>query len=405
MRNTFFVLLLVSGLGSCDYSVKNKFHWQAENSTIYNDSVTLVSNGVKSFPITQKTSVATIPYLNTLVQQGTEYLYFYNYYSNQVFIYNFTSEILVKAVEYDNQGPNELLPNTTNQVLLTSLDTLIAFDRQAKRISFFRDSVMYDRIDLYQITSRDKLNTYQVWQPSLMECFFMRGDSLFFSLHQYLCYAMLICEGDCNYNSVLTVDIRAKTASARLGVPEIYRYGNWGTQTAQPTHLFHTYNLNQQKFVYSFAADPFLYVEEGEGYGKFFVGSKYFKTIYPQSFSKNKIDKDNSWRHCSTSPFYDRIFYDRYSRLYYRFALHGIALDDYDKGSKSGAFSIIIINEKFKKVGEVYFDKSIAKNYSLKHIVITREGLFILRNDIYSEQPNFISLERFEVKRVSEEKF
>lgn len=404
MKKQLFILLFLATLCSCDYSIKQKFFWQEENATVFNDSLTFVSNGIKYIPINSKTSVSSIPYLNILTLSGVEYLYFYNHYSNQLFIYHFSSDSLIKTITFDSQGPNELLPNTTNQVLLTSLDTIITYDTATKRISFFKDSVLFNRINLYQITDGKTLNTYKVWQPSLMEGFIKRGNNLYFTLHQYLSYALFNCSGNCNYNTVLAVNITNKDAAGKLPVPKIYSYGNWGVQTAIPTHLFHTHNANQRKFVYSFAADPYLYIEENDGYSKIFVGSKYFKKIYPMMLRKRNVDKEKSWKHCATSPFYGRVFYDQYNDLYYRFTTHGVSNDEYDKGTKSGPFSIIILNEKFEKVGEVYFDKNCADNYSLKHIVLCKKGFFILRNDVYNNHPDSIPLEHFTISKLASPK-
>jgi len=83
---------------------------------------------------------------------------------------------------------------------------------------------------------------------------------------------------------------------------------------------------------------------------------------------------------CKTS-FYDYILYDEHRKVYYRFVKLGIESSPQDDLEKLSSFpplvSIIIIDDNFRKVGEVELPKG---KFLFSNAFVGEEGLYISNN-------------------------
>lgn len=116
------------------------------------------------------------------------------------------------------------------------------------------------------------------------------------------------------------------------------------------------------------------------------------KSKYLNKFNgKNKFTSSNlkdDFKFQIVSPHYSGIYYDEYRNYYYRVAIHKQKLiDKHNLPNHTGSnpWSIIIFDENFKKLSEIFIE---GKKY-FPHIFITKKGLLLLNlKKYYAKQPN-----------------
>lgn len=148
---------------------------------------------------------------------------------------------------------------------------------------------------------------------------------------------------------------------------------------------------HDDKSVYSFSADPHIYItEDYTNSQKFYAGT----SIFSKPISNPKL----SIKNFLISTAYMGIFYDKYRKVYYRVVVGSVDdeknITKYDK-----PISIIILNDSYEIIGEVELPE---KQHDYLSIFVAREGLYISnyneKNSMLDE--NFIS---FSIYALSDE--
>lgn len=137
---------------------------------------------------------------------------------------------------------------------------------------------------------------------------------------------------------------------------------------------------DKQEFIYSFFMDEYVYSTDFKNKPRtFYAGSKYFDEIPSMNNIRNNEKLQD--RQFNTNYAYKQIIFDKFRKVYYRFVLHPTQRDnmDYMHGKP---FSIVILDENLKKVGEteVFKEKMYYTNY-----FVAPEGLYISLN--HSQNP------------------
>ena len=160
-----------------------------------------------------------------------------------------------------------------------------------------------------------------------------------------------------------------------------------------------------ENYVYSFHAYDSIIVTSNYIDTKNFVAkSRYMEAIenkgVPVGATNNEIMKGNLEAH------YGNILYDKYRSVYYRFCYH----EDNYKGPQNidylmsgGAFSIIIINEDFKVVGETLFPSG---KYAPRLFFVNKDGLWLSENNFQREgvSDDILSFRCLTLEDISDEK-
>lgn len=142
---------------------------------------------------------------------------------------------------------------------------------------------------------------------------------------------------------------------------------------------------NGEYFIYSFAYDENIYIAnlKHDSVQKIPVKSDYFKEVkLPDELTASPIDFcTNSW--------YGNLLYDKYRNVYYRIAYPQNEIEKNIRptelicyGRKN--FSIIILDEKFNKIGETKFPNY---TYNPRVMFILEDGLYI--SDSHYLNPKF----------------
>ncbi|MFQ5447803.1 MAG: DUF4221 family protein, partial [Saprospiraceae bacterium] len=138
-------------------------------------------------------------------------------------------------------------------------------------------------------------------------------------------------------------------------------------------------------FIYSFGLIHEVLETDHAGFKSWkYNASSHFSTIKPFSkeaiTQKNYPGKDALQKYDHTTPSYYCIIFDKYRRLYYRFATLPLSEDEYNTADRRHQPTIIILNEDFKKIGETVLPK---RGFNYRMIFLNNMGLHIGKESEY----------------------
>lgn len=149
----------------------------------------------------------------------------------------------------------------------------------------------------------------------------------------------------------------------------------------------HSYGFTGKDVAVSFYYSDSIYVSSDFQHVKGYCAkSRYFPCLRPKPYNA-QMDLYDRLRKQADEPQYWHLIYDKYRKVFYRFALHpyeypeGKTPMDEDCGRE---FSIVILNDKYERIGEVYFPGNIY-NYHL--CFVGKKGLYLSLNN--QENPIF----------------
>jgi len=198
-----------------------------------------------------------------------------------------------------------------------------------------------------------------------------------------------------NFQSVI-LDLNTQNWLQNTTRPITYQKGFFGSPNLY--QCYRTYNENTNHFYYSFPIDNYIYTNTENNDAKFYAGSYLFDDIEPMSTNPFKIAFQNSDRFFRQSPSYAGIFYDKYRNLYYRLAELPVSNENIDandeliRGFKN--YTIIILDEKLKKVGEYIMPKY---TNGSGMVFISKDGLNILNFKKSNKNEDRMYFDLFEV--------
>jgi hypothetical protein len=176
--------------------------------------------------------------------------------------------------------------------------------------------------------------------------------------------------------------------------PDMYKKGNWGIGTAF-REVSNTYTPDR-KMVLSFSADPDITVREiyENTEETFYAGSKHHTKIQSLKKSVEQTTVDDEVRFYMENTVYHEIIYDKYNKLYYRFA-HLPVYDGYSTRDfiHKKPISVIILDENFNKVGETLLP---ANKYYSRQCFVSPEGLHI---QVLSDDDDWLKFKVFRIYR------
>lgn len=171
--------------------------------------------------------------------------------------------------------------------------------------------------------------------------------------------------------TLIEYDLRSSKISYFAPYPESYDNGIWSIYYRS---TFKAYNEDTQKFVFSYPGDHYVYVfdQRGKLLEKKYAGSKFFDEITSFPFGLPELgDARKREDYYFGSPSYSTLLYDKFRKVYYRFAetpKKDRKPDEYDKRS-----SIIILDQNLAKIGE--YQLPWGDQYNTFVFFISKEGL------------------------------
>lgn len=363
MKKTLQFILLFVCMISCSEGIRD-----------VSDSMSLVP--AEDFLEYEIDSDSEVPIFNlyTFEDNGTEYLTFSNRHSRTILIYELLSGKFVKKVEFAGEGPNGIgqwlygyLMTDFNHIYVPSAHKETIFLTDTTGV--FKDKIIYSYTE-------DGLNTLRAYYNNIdnVQLTFI-GDSLYIpqSLNNSLGEDKWVKESPVS----VVVDMNnGKVTRFPMNHPpllpdrEVRKTLEGGVAYSQV--------YNGKDFVYSFTMDEKLYQVNPQtgNYETFPVKSRYLPEL---KFRKSPEDFAQVLKKNCETAHYGNIFYDKFRKVYYRFACPETELGanlNYLKILHTGKkeFSIMILDEEFNILGETKFP---AFTY-VPHICFIREdGLYI----------------------------
>ncbi|TAE19805.1 MAG: DUF4221 domain-containing protein [Bacteroidetes bacterium] len=178
-------------------------------------------------------------------------------------------------------------------------------------------------------------------------------------------------------STVQVLNLNNKEWTSMIPLSQKYDEGFYGAPNFYNTYK--TVNYLKKNIYISFPVDNYIYeISAKDKVNKYYAGSKYLKDVKPMAKRTFQVLFQDYDRFFRKSPSYSSIIYDKYRDIYYRIAQRGISNDliDSKDNLKNGLkpFSIIVLNNKFRKVGEITLPDY---TYAWQCIIPVREGVLI----------------------------
>ncbi len=372
-------------------------YYQKENASVYNKAMELASREILEFPLDSNLRFTTYS-IGVSTVEGREYLSFLDADLMTLVIFDYTDTHKLRIVQFEYEGPNGVENLATSGHYLHSFDSIYLFHHWS--------GVLLHATDSGEIINRYPLTDYGN-TPKLPMPFPNTAAPILYSKGKLLlpCTITLYQNDYRDYPSSLSVDLATKKVNYLSVFPDLYSEAYWGNKFKYEPAI--AYNPTTEELVLSYPVDHFLQrvnLQTGE-VSRHFVGSEHFEAIPPfkQDISHHlkrvkgirDIEEDD---HGSSTSDYRGIYYDQNHKLYYRVALIRPPLEGLSV-SRVPDLSVIILNERFEKLGERLFS---SKVYDPSKIFLSSTGINLFRRDKYNQDENKIAIEVFEPVMVGD---
>lgn len=312
--------------------------------------------------------------LYTFEEMGVEYLTFSNSDTRTILIYELQTGKLVKKISYDAEGPNGIgtrlygyLVKDFNHIYIPNVNQSRIYETDTtgilrKTIDFSKIEEGFLSIPAYYTNHDDK------------QLYFI-GDTL------YIPQTLNRTIGTDRWVEESPVAVFIDTLSNKIKkFPMLHPHGKITSKNYNSYIADISYSLLMKDscFIYSFSLDENLYKVDihSNKQNKILAKSQFAPNVSPIRIPKELTQLIK--KTCEMAS-YGNIMYDKYRKVYYRFVYHKMELnskEDYRKLLHSGKtdFSIIILDENFKVLGETRFP---AFTYVPHISFINEDGLYL----------------------------
>lgn len=197
--------------------------------------------------------------------------------------------------------------------------------------------------------------------------------------------------------NVLMVDLKTKKITWLFNRSNTYNKGNWGIN-GNMYSLQIGYNREKDEFYLGYSAEDSVYVVTGNWkiIKKISTKSVSINNIKPLLARRKTAKKRESIKYDYTTPQYHRLIYDPYRKYIYRFTYQGLSDPEFDKGGEELMYgrqeTIIILNDKFKIIGEYRLPKRI---YFTSMSFVTKDGLYLAKKSNYKRNSELLEFGLF----------
>lgn len=150
---------------------------------------------------------------------------------------------------------------------------------------------------------------------------------------------------------VMSLNLINSSIDYSITYPNIYTKN---TYCVQDLFDYATFNYKTFEGIHSFPVDNSLHVYDTLGHeiAVHWAGSDFFENVEPMP----SVTQDNNrqFKHFLNNHHYEKVIYDQFRDVYYRYAVHPTGRGDkyINTDVPSLRFSIIILDNKFNKIGE-----------------------------------------------------
>lgn len=383
--------LLIGGLFSCSETISN---------TDNTNDFTLIKKSEIQFSVDSTSSFLT----NNLGIDENRFFYFHDVFNDKINFFD-ESANLVQTIKIPTSGPNSISSPTGLKLL--GADSLLIFQRPL-RINYTNyefDTVRTDNVEIPMINMNSPHNLPTLSITSYPEIF---GNKIYFVCWPIFADGVPLYSNDSLRSGMIN---RPMVASVEIGNNQVA----W-ENIFYPAMLLDIPIHGMSNRIYSTRKDDKLIIS--------FLFSHEIQIFDPQTKEKeytelkSKYEIDLVSKNAERTPLgaselvetnyiYSQLLYDPYRKLFYRTVLH--PAPSYDgipqrrtRAEDPRAFSIIIADENFNKLGEVDFPGS---KYFYQCWFVGPKGLYVSTNNLNNPgmSEDWLSFDIFEVEELLED--
>lgn len=383
----FFLSLLI--LGCTEHGEYKNIVYFKNNSQEFNDSLTFKITGELSLPLDSVTTMSSSSLQVFYRRDSTRLFSILNPHNSEIAVYDYDSCKLINKIPVISDSVNGVgKTGSASAHFMINEDSIFLYNgRTLKAFLLNSHGQIIKKYTIIEKIDRNSNNSIPV--PSTDKPIYVKDNKVY-----------MICAWDrprgfdqTKVLMVLFLDIVTGKIERCFPKSNVYNSGNWGRNYLF-SNLYGTYNIHTNKFIYSFAADPFLFETSnipGDSMVKHYVGSKFFREINPMTHDrKKKVSTEKSVIFDFTNPSFFQIIYDPFNDLYYRTTFLPIKKDEVNNPKKlsNRQETIIIMDKYFTKVGEYLMPRG---RYMISNFFVTREGLhFLLKPELHKTQDSMV---------------
>ena len=389
IRNMIFIILYIAVTASCENTTEE------EKKDLYN----LIGKNNYKLSLDSITSVRNsfiFHYQKNKSQE--EYFYLLNKNKNIVHIYDVKNNQTAQKIILQTEGPNGvgqpeaiygenkdsifvLSPFHYKLFLINSLGQIInKYSLLDQGIRFNEKSLSVPQGDFSVLTSGGNDNYIYKFRSNLV---FGAYPNLNYATEDYFKKG----------KSGLILNLNDNKIRYVMDYPHTYleAFQKKFRFPAQFIFTSQACNVDSNLCVISYPADKYLYVVDlnTTHVSKFETPSRYFTDIKLMSRQPTTPEKD--FMHTVENHSYGRVYYDRFRKVYLRYALHPNPLKKDKFDSQPYLInSIIILDYKFNKIGETILDKT----YQGGFVFFREDGIYLQK---VVKDEDYVHFTRFEL--------
>lgn len=375
----FYIIIFFGGALSC-----------SSNQSSLNDTSSLIATGkIKKFSLDSETKYNAFYLYPFSDATNHQYLSFLNYGTNQILFYDLDSGRFLFKINMPSDGPDGVVQPSGyyikdfEHIYLTSYsyNGIIKIDTTSHivhKIPYTKTDNGFKFLPSYTPSSHPYTAPYII------------GNRMFFMPP----LVDRFCPAEKTPLSISMDTLSHRFFASEITYSQVLSEEELGTNDTRCSRIF-----DGNSFIYSFYVDDEILVTS--------IDHKEFKKIKAESqhihssIDKQKKGSDGPKSNLEVARYGDLI-HDKYRNVYYRFAYHKVELDHKTNwrgkavyGRKK--FSVIILDQNFKVIGETLFPESIYNSYVS---FVNEEGLYISRDyqiGTGNQSEDFLSFELFKL--------
>lgn len=383
-------------LFSCNGKEEKPFNYpvQEENSTIYERTLILKESEQIVFPINETTTFRNFSIQFTSVGD-TEYFSFVNVNDNSLVYYDLSKkeEVKIPLALEGGQGIGKLRAAQSPHIFV-SPDSIFIYNARKGQMFLINQKG--------QVKSKFSLFDWKTEKVPVTP--FTTNLSSALKINQVVYLPCLPSRFIENYETgaVLKYDLKSGEREFIFPFSNMYQQAFWGGSIKYSPSL--AYNTSDNYLAIRFPIDPYIYQAKsnGEMLNKYYLGSEEFGAIKPMSHRADLLfEKKRDWEeenlYTFSNPSFNGILYDPYRNLYYSITKIPPSIEEVKKGKSLAAYTIIICDKDFNKLGEQTFD---IDKYDAVMIAVSKQGLAIGRRDLYDQDDNYLTFSIFTPQKI-----
>lgn len=360
LKKNFFLAQIII-LGSCCFSCSSK------KSKVEWEFVKVSSIKLPIDTLTKSIQINHQVYKDTL-------LIVLNSEQNSLLFYDLKQEKLDKILKFDREGENGI--SVIEAFLYAHPDSIYLVSSHQYKIYHFNEGKKLLRS--YNLLKNNKLDSDAALPLNNLQAQAVKiGNYLHLATYPYVNYS----QKNAYYTQKIHLILNLESGNidfSSMSYPQIYREKPFPTALS---YFFRTFNVEEQKFIYSFPASENLLIEDAKGKTIKLVQASMSKNLMPPPLSLSEFTEDEE-KHRQTyanSSQYLMIYYEPFKKIYIR-----IAIKNTDNEYITYA---MILDEKFDKVLEQELIKTDKKFKAVNALFpfVTSKGLHFPNPNSQSE--------------------